>query len=158
MSALPANVRSQALIDGRFVSAEGGATFDDLNPATGEVLFEVAACSEADIDRAVRAARRSFEDGVWSRLNPRERKETLLRFAELVEANAAEIALLDSTDAGKPITDCETLDLPDVVNTIRWYAEAIDKMFGKVSPTGEGNLGLIVREPMGVVGIVVPWN
>ena len=158
MSALPPNVRSQALINGRFVDAEGRATFDDLDPATGAVLIKVAACSDADVDRAVRAARRAFEDGVWSRLEPKERKRILLRFADLVAANAAEIALLDCIDAGKPITDCETLDLPDVVNNIRWYAEAIDKVFGKVSPTGEGNLGLIVREPVGVVGIVVPWN
>jgi gamma-glutamyl-gamma-aminobutyraldehyde dehydrogenase len=158
MPALPSNVRSQALIDGQFVDAEGGATFDDLNPATGGVLLKVAACSEADVDRAVCAARRAFEDGRWSRLDPKERKRILLRFADLVAASAAEIALLDCIDAGKPITDCENLDLPDVVNNIRWYAEAIDKIFGKISPTGEGNLGLIVREPMGVVGIVVPWN
>jgi gamma-glutamyl-gamma-aminobutyraldehyde dehydrogenase len=158
MPALPPNVRSQALIDGRFVDAEGGATFDDFDPATGKVLIKVAACSEGDVDRAVRAARRAFEDGRWSRLDPKERKRILLRFADLVAASAAEIALLDCIDAGKPITDCENLDLPDVVNNIRWYAEAVDKVFGKISPTGEGNLGLIIREPIGVVGIVVPWN
>jgi gamma-glutamyl-gamma-aminobutyraldehyde dehydrogenase len=158
MSVLPANVRSQALIGGRFVDAEGEATFDDLDPATGKVLIKVAACSEADVDRAVRVAREAFEDGAWSRLEPSARKRILLRFADLVAEHAAEIALLDSVDAGKPITDCEDLDLPDVVNNIRWHAEAIDKVFGKISPTGEGNLGLIVREALGVVGVVLPWN
>jgi gamma-glutamyl-gamma-aminobutyraldehyde dehydrogenase len=151
-------LRTQALIDGRFVDAEGGATFDNLNPATGKLLVKVAACSAGDVDRAVASARRTFESGTWSGLDPRARKTILLRFADLVAAHAAEIAALDSVDAGKPISDCETLDLPDVVNNIRWYAEAIDKIFGKVSPTGKGNLGLIVREPVGVVGVVVPWN
>ncbi|MCC7483078.1 MAG: aldehyde dehydrogenase [Hyphomicrobiales bacterium] len=158
MTLLPSTTRTQALIDGQFTDAEGGATFDDLNPATGKLLFKVAACSERDVDKAVRAARRAFVQGVWSRLDPKERKKILLRFSDLLAANAGEIALLDCIDAGKPITDCETLDLPDVVNNIRWYAEAVDKVFGKISPTGEGNLGLIVREPVGVVGIVVPWN
>ena len=158
MSILPANVRNQAFIDGVFVDALGGAVFDDLDPSTGKVLAHVAACSKEDVDRAVKAARRSFRDGSWSRIEPKERKTILLRFADLVQANAAELALLDSIDAGKPITDCEQLDIPDVVNNLRWYAEAIDKVFGKISPTGEGNLGLIVRQPVGVVGMVLPWN
>jgi len=158
MSILPANVRNQAFIDGVFVDALGGTVFDDLDPSTGKVLTHVAACSKEDVDRAVKAARRSFKDGSWSRIEPKERKTILLRFADLVQANAAELALLDSIDAGKPITDCEQLDIPDVVNNLRWYAEAIDKVFGKISPTGEGNLGLIVRQPVGVVGMVLPWN
>lgn len=157
-SALPATVRTQAYIDGRFADAADGATFSDLNPATGAVLADVAACSAEDVDRAVAAARRAYTDGGWSRIAPAERKAVLLRFADLIEANAAELARIDAIDAGKPITDCEQLDIPDVVLTVRWYAEAIDKVFGKVSPTGPDNLGLIVREPVGVVGIVVPWN
>lgn len=158
MTSLPATVRTQALINGALVDAEANATFENLNPATGKLLNQVSACSEADVDRAVKAARKAFEAGVWSRMEPRERKRILLNFANIIEANTAELALLDSIDAGKPLTDCETLDLPDVVNNIRWYAEAIDKVFGKISPTGEGNLGLIVREPVGVVGMVLPWN
>ncbi|CDX33250.1 gamma-Glu-gamma-aminobutyraldehyde dehydrogenase, NAD(P)H-dependent [Mesorhizobium sp. SOD10] len=158
MKILPDNVRSQAFIDGKFVDAEGGAEFEDLNPATGKLLVEVAACSASDVDAAVKAARAAFNAGAWSRIEPRERKRVLLKFAKLVEANGQEIALLDSIDAGKPIVDCENLDVPDVVSNIRWYAEAIDKVFGKISPTGEGNLGLIVREPVGVVGMVLPWN
>lgn len=158
MTALPKTIRTQALIDGAFVDAENGAVFDNLNPATGKVLTTVAACSASDVDKAVKSARAAFNSGVWSRMEPRERKRILLRFAALVEANAAELALTDSIDAGKPIADCENLDLPDVVNNIRWYAEAIDKVYGKLSPTGEGNLGMIVREPIGVVGLVLPWN
>ncbi|MFE7422176.1 aldehyde dehydrogenase family protein [Rhodococcus sp. NPDC057529] len=155
---LPATVRTQAYIDGTFVDAEGGATFDNLSPATGQVLNKVAAASEADVDTAVAAARRAFDGGAWSKIAPAERKAVLLKFADLIEQNTTELALIDSIDAGKPITDCEQLDIPDVVLTIRWYAEAIDKVFGKVSPTGADNLGFIVREPAGVVGVVVPWN
>lgn len=158
MTNLPDNVRNRAFIDGKFVDAEDGVTFENLNPATGKLLVKVAACSARDVDAAVRAARDAFEAGTWSRIEPRERKRILRKFADLVEANGQEIALLDSIDAGKPIADCENLDVPDFVNNIRWYAEAIDKVFGKISPTGEGNLGLIVREPVGVVGMVLPWN
>lgn len=158
MTSLPDNVRNHAFINGKFVNAEDGALFEDLNPATGKLLVKVAACSARDVDAAVKAARGAFEAGTWSRIEPRERKRILWKFADLVEASGQEIALLDSIDAGKPIADCRNLDVPDVVNTIRWYAEAIDKVFGKISPTGEGNLGLIVREPVGVVGMVLPWN
>ncbi|WP_257318295.1 aldehyde dehydrogenase [Shinella pollutisoli] len=158
MLSLPPNTPTRALIDGVFVDAENAAVFDNIDPASGRTLNRIAACSPADVDKAVKAARKAFEAGVWSRLEPRERKRILLRFAALLEENAAELALLDSIDAGKPLSDCENLDLPDVVNNIRWYAEAIDKVFGKISPTGEANLGLIVREPAGVVGMVLPWN
>jgi gamma-glutamyl-gamma-aminobutyraldehyde dehydrogenase len=155
---LPDTVQTRAYIDGAFVDAANGETFDNLNPATGQVLNKVAACSAEDIDKAVAAARRSFESGSWSRLAPAERKAILLRFADLIEKHTDELALIDSIDAGKIITDGREADLPDVVLTIRWYAEAIDKVFGKVSPTGADNVGLIVRQPAGVVGIVVPWN
>ncbi|MEI6230392.1 MAG: aldehyde dehydrogenase [Actinomycetes bacterium] len=155
---LPAGTRTQAFINGDFVDALDGATFESLAPSTGSVFATVAACAEADVDRAVKAARTAFEAGVWSAQSPAERKKVLMRFADLIEANSPELALLESIDAGKPITDCLNLDFPDVVKTIRWYAEAADKIFGKVSPTGPDNLGLIVREPIGVVGAVLPWN
>jgi gamma-glutamyl-gamma-aminobutyraldehyde dehydrogenase len=150
--------RTQAFIDGAFRDAASGRTFETENPATGEVLAQVAAGDAADVDAAVGAARRAFEDGRWSRLAPSERKKVLLRFADLVEANAEELATLEALEAGKPITDCREVDLPDAVTTFRWYAEAIDKVFDAVAPTGPGALGLIVREPIGVVGAVVPWN
>lgn len=156
-TSLPATVRAQALIDGHFADAEGQSTFATFDPATGRVIAKVAACSAADVDRAVRAARKAFNGETWSR-DPQFRKTTLLRFAALVEAHAAELAQLESVNAGKPITDCQNLDLPDVVNNLRWYAQAIDKVFGKISPTGSNNLGLIIRQPVGVVGAVLPWN
>ena len=150
--------RTQVFIDGAFRDAASGETFPTENPATGEVITEVAAGDAADIDAAVRAARRAFDDGRWSRMAPADRKKALLRFADLLEANTDELATLDSLEAGKPITDTRDVDLPETVKTFRWYAEAIDKVFDAVAPTGPDALGLIVREPIGVVGAVVPWN
>jgi gamma-glutamyl-gamma-aminobutyraldehyde dehydrogenase len=150
--------RTQAFIDGAFRDAISGETFETENPATGEVITSVVAGNAADIDLAVRAARRAFEDGRWSRLAPADRKKVLLRFADLVEAASDELATLDAIEAGKPITDTRDVDLPETVKTLRWYAEAIDKVFDAVAPTGPEALGLIVREPIGVVGAVVPWN
>jgi len=150
--------RTQAFIDGSFRDAASGATLATENPATGQVLTHVAAGDAADIDAAVKAARRAFEDGRWSRLAPVERKKVLLRVADAIEANLDELATLDALEAGKPITDCRDVDLPDTIRTFRWYAEAIDKLFDAVAPTGPDALGLIVREPIGVVGAVVPWN
>ncbi|WP_377644952.1 aldehyde dehydrogenase [Oryzobacter terrae] len=158
MTALPKTVRTQAYIDGRFVNAIDGATFDAVAPATGHVIATVAACGTADVDRAVAAARSAFDAGTWSAISPAERKGVLLRFADLIEAHAEELALTEAIDAGKPITDCRDFDVPDVLNTLRWYAESADKVFGKTSPTGSDHLGLIVREPVGVVGAVLPWN
>jgi 4-(gamma-glutamylamino)butanal dehydrogenase len=148
----------QAFVDGAFVDAASGETFDTLYPGDGRPVATVAACGPQDVDRAVAAARKAFDAGHWRRMAPAERKRILLGFADLIETHATEIARLDAIDAGKPITDCEDIDLPDVVATVRWYAEAIDKQFGKISPTGEGNLGLITREPVGVVAAVLPWN
>jgi gamma-glutamyl-gamma-aminobutyraldehyde dehydrogenase len=150
--------RTRAFIDGAFRDADSGETFATENPATGEVLTHVAAGDAADIDAAVLAARQAFDDGRWSRLAPVDRKKVLLRFADLLEANLDELATLDALEAGKPITDCREVDLPDAIKTVRWYAEAIDKVFDAVAPTGPEALGLIVREPIGVVGAVVPWN
>jgi gamma-glutamyl-gamma-aminobutyraldehyde dehydrogenase len=155
---LPTTIRSQAFINGEFVDAASGETINSISPASGEVLATTPACDAEDIDRAVAAARAAFEDGRWSQQAPAVRKRVMLKFADLLESQQKDVALLDSVDAGKPIRDCEDLDLPDVVNTFRWYAEAIDKIFGKVSPTGRNNLGLIQNEPVGVVGAVLPWN
>jgi gamma-glutamyl-gamma-aminobutyraldehyde dehydrogenase len=158
MSSPIAIAAPHAYIDGAPVAPQSGETFETMMPASGQVLAEIAACGPEDVDRAVGSARRSFEKGHWSRVAPSERKQVLLRFAELIEANLLELARLDAVDAGKPITDCEQLDLPDVVDTIRWYAEALDKLFGKISPTGSEALALITREPIGVVAAVLPWN
>ncbi len=150
--------RTDAFIDGAFRPAQSGERFTTENPATGQPLAEVAAGDGADIDLAVRAARRAFDDGRWSRRPPADRKAVLLGFADLLEANLEELAMLDSLEAGKPITDCRDSDVPETIKTFRWFAEAIDKVFDAVAPTGPEALGLIVREPIGVVGAVVPWN
>jgi len=150
--------RTQVFIDGAFLDAASGETFVTENPATGQPITSVAAGDAADIDLAVKAARRAFEDGRWSRMAPADRKTVLLRFADGIEANSDELATLDALEGGKPITDCRAVDLPETVKTIRWYAEAIDKVFDAVAPTGPDALGLIIREPVGVVGAVVPWN
>ena len=150
--------RTDAFIDGAFIESTTGARIATLNPATGTPLAQVAACDSADVDTAVSAARRAFESGAWSRLPPAERKEVLLRFASLIEEHTEELALLDALDAGKPITDCREIDIPETVKTFRWYAEAVDKLYDSVAPTGPDNLGLILREPVGVVAAVLPWN
>jgi 4-(gamma-glutamylamino)butanal dehydrogenase len=157
VAALP-TFRTKAFIDGRFRDAASGETFPTENPATGKPLAAIAAGDAADVDAAVRAARRAFDDGRWSKQAPADRKRTLLRFADLLEANLEELAMLDSLEGGKPITDCREVDIPETVNTYRWFAEAIDKVFDAVAPTGPEALALIVREPIGVVGAVVPWN
>ena len=150
--------RTDAFIDGAFRPARSGVRFVTENPATGTPLAEIAAGDAADIDLAVGAARRAFDDGRWSRRSPADRKAVLLRFADLLETNLEELATLDALEAGKPITDCRDVDLPDTIKTFRWYAEAIDKVFDSVAPTGPDALGLILREPIGVVGAVLPWN
>lgn len=150
--------RTQAFIDGRFCDAASGSTFTSVNPATGRPFAEIASCGPADVDLAVQAARRAFEKGQWARCAPSHRKQVLLQFADLIEQNLAELALLDCLDAGKTITDCMTMDLPDTVACIRWHAEAIDKEYERLAPTGAEHVAMIVREPLGVVGAVLPWN
>ncbi|HTY51403.1 MAG TPA: aldehyde dehydrogenase [Steroidobacteraceae bacterium] len=151
-------VRSQAFIGGRYVDAASGATFDSVNPATGAVLARVASGDQADIDRAVVAARAAFRRGDWSGMAPGARKQILQRFAELILRHAEELALLETLDVGKPITDSLAVDVPAAARCIRWYAEAVDKVYDEVAPTGPGALALITREPLGVVGAIVPWN
>ena len=151
-------LRDKAFIDGKPVDALSGATFDSVNPATGALLAKVAACGEPDVDRAVRSARAAFEDGRWSGRSPGERKAVLLRLADLIRENSVELALLDSLDMGKLVTDAATIDVPGSAAIFQWYAEAIDKVYDEVAPTGSGNLALVRRAALGVVGAVVPWN
>ncbi|MFJ3312762.1 MAG: aldehyde dehydrogenase [Kocuria rhizophila] len=155
---LPQPVRTEPFIGGRFTPALTGETFETLNPATGEHLADVSAGGAEDVDRAVQAARAAFESGVWSRKAPGERREVLMRFVALLEEHAEELAVTEALDAGKPIVDCRGFDLPATIEAIRWYAEAADKHFGKTTPSGAGSLGMIVHEPLGVVGAVLPWN
>ncbi len=148
----------QAFIDGKYVDAASGKTFDCVNPATGEVLAKIAACDKEDVDRAVAAARRAFESGKWSRLAPAQRKRRLQKLAELMLKHAGELALLETLDMGKPIRDSSAIDVPGAANCIAWNGEAIDKLYDEVAPTDPNVVAMITREPLGVVAAVVPWN
>lgn len=150
--------RGQAFIGGRFVDAASGRTFESINPATGAVLTQVAECDQEDINRAVAAARTAFEDGRWSGMAPGDRKAVMLKLADLIRDNLEEMALLDSLDMGKLVTDAVTIDAPGSAHFFQWYAESIDKVFDEVAPTGPGDLALVRRVPLGVVGAVTPWN
>jgi acyl-CoA reductase-like NAD-dependent aldehyde dehydrogenase len=150
--------RSQAFIGGQFVDAVSGQTFPTYNPATGEVITQVAACDIADVDRAVVAARRAFETGVWRDLKPTERKMIMLRWAELIRENLTELALLETLDTGKAIKESLKVDVMSCAAAIQWYAESIDKLYDEVAPNGPSSLVMVTREPVGVVAAVVPWN
>lgn len=149
---------AESYINGGFRPAQSGKTLPSTNPATGELLARIAACDAADVDYAVRVAREAFEDGRWRLLHPRERKETLLRLCQLIDRERHELAVMESLDSGKPVHDCETIDIPETILTLQWHAEIIDKIYDQVAPTGNGALSVIVREPIGVVGAVIPWN
>ncbi|SPA02976.1 Aldehyde dehydrogenase PuuC [Cupriavidus taiwanensis] len=149
---------TQAFIDGAFVGAVSGETFATTNPATGQVLGEIAACDARDVDIAVARAKAAFDDGRWHRQSPGQRKAVLLKFADLLEAHAHELAVMESLDSGKPIRECQNTDLPETIHTIRWHAELIDKIYDSTAPVGAAALSLVVREAIGVVGLVLPWN
>ncbi len=149
---------TNCVIAGRSVPAVSGETFETINPANGEVIANIAKGDAADVDAAVAAARNAFDQGPWPRLSPSERKVIMQRFATLVEANIDELAQMESLEAGKPITDCMEIDLPETVSTLRWHAEAADKIYDQISPTGRGVVSMIVKEPLGVVGVILPWN
>jgi gamma-glutamyl-gamma-aminobutyraldehyde dehydrogenase len=147
-----------AFIDGACRAARSGATFETRNPYDDALIATLPACGAADVDDAVAAARRSFESGVWSALHPSERKRVLCALADLILANLEELAVMESLDAGKPVVDCLAIDVPETAKCIRWHAEAQDKLFDQIAPTAPDALALIVREPIGVVGAVLPWN
>jgi 4-guanidinobutyraldehyde dehydrogenase / NAD-dependent aldehyde dehydrogenase len=147
----------RAVIGGRLVDAREGATFEKRSPVDGRALATVAEGREADVDDAVRAARAAFEAGTWSRMAPRERKRRLLAFAAAVADHKEDLAVLSTLEMGKPVGD-SLGEVDAVVEGLSYYAEAIDKRFGEVAPTPETALGLVVREPVGVVGAVTPWN
>jgi acyl-CoA reductase-like NAD-dependent aldehyde dehydrogenase len=151
-------IRNQAFIGGAFVDAASGQTFDCFSPVGGALLARIASCDSRDIDLAVAAARAAFEDGRWSNQPPKARKRVLVRFAELIQKNANELALLETLDMGKPIANARNGDLRAVAECVRWYGEAIDKLYDEIAPTPKTALALITREPLGVVGAVVPWN
>jgi acyl-CoA reductase-like NAD-dependent aldehyde dehydrogenase len=150
--------RTELFIDGRFVPGAAGKTFADVTGRDGSTIAQVAEGEVEDADRAVRAARASFDDGRWADRAPADRKRILLRFAERIREQRDELALLESLDVGKPIRDTLAVDVPSAAKTIQWYAETIDKVYGEVGPTGPDALSLVTREPIGVVAAIVPWN
>ncbi|TDI63211.1 MAG: aldehyde dehydrogenase family protein, partial [Alphaproteobacteria bacterium] len=151
-------ISHQAIIDGQPVDSASGETFDCISPIDGKKLASVAKCGSEDVERAVAAARKAFESGVWANMAPADRKKVLQRFAMMIDDHGEELALLETLDMGKPIDDSLTIDVAGTVRCFNWNAEAIDKVYGEIAPTGQGELGLITREPLGVIGAIVPWN
>jgi gamma-glutamyl-gamma-aminobutyraldehyde dehydrogenase/4-guanidinobutyraldehyde dehydrogenase/NAD-dependent aldehyde dehydrogenase len=150
--------KNNLFIDGKFVAAKSGQRFETLAPRDGSVITKVARGEKADIDLAVNAAAKAFESGVWSNATPRHRQQVLTRLSELMLENLEELALLESLETGHPISDSLNVDVPSAARTYRWYAEAIDKVYGEIAPTASNTLALVSREPLGVIGAVVPWN
>ncbi len=144
-------------IDGKF-RAGSGSMLKTINPATNQLICEINACNADDVDFAVVKAREAFEQGRWSKIHPSDRKDVLIRLCKLLTRNRRELAVMESLDSGKPIRDCETIDLPETINTIKWHAEAIDKIYDHTAPSGDDAIAMIIREPVGVVAAVLPWN
>lgn len=151
-------IEGRAFMNGRYQDALSGETRATISPADGSKLADVANCGIEDAERAVQIARATFESGAWSAMAPADRKMVLVRWAELIEDHADEIALLECLDVGKPIADTTAVDVPSAVRTIRWSGEAIDKVYDQISPTPADCLALVQRLPLGVVAAIVPWN
>lgn len=152
------NIKSGLFIDGTFTDSTSGERFDTINPATGEVIAEIVKGGEVDVQRAVASAKAAWNKGDWRHMAPRTRMVVLNRLADLIEENAEELALMESLDMGKPIRDAVSFDVPEVAMTFRYYAECLDKIEGSVTHTAPEVMHLILREPLGVVGAITPWN
>ncbi|PXX92399.1 aldehyde dehydrogenase PuuC [Marinobacter vulgaris] len=151
-------LENRAFINGAYREAVSGETFACISPVDGRELVSVVSCNQADADLAVVAARNAFESGAWSQLAPDRRKAVLIRFADLIEAHGDQLALLETLDMGKPIGHARGVDVPATARAVRWTAEAIDKVYGELAATPHDQIGMISREPMGVVAAIVPWN
>jgi acyl-CoA reductase-like NAD-dependent aldehyde dehydrogenase len=145
-------------IDGRFVPALGGESFVCVSPRDGQVIAVMAQGQASDIDRAVTSCMDAWQDGRWAKQAPRARMAVLLKWADLIEQHSTRLAVLESLDMGKPVSDVLNIDLPEVLKTIRYFAECIDKIEGAVTATDASALHLITHEPLGVVGAITPWN
>jgi acyl-CoA reductase-like NAD-dependent aldehyde dehydrogenase len=152
------DIEGRAFVNGQYRNALSGETRATMSPGDGRKLADVANCGIEDADQAVVVARETFNSGVWSSMAPADRRMVLVRWAELIEAHADEIALLECLDVGKPIADTTAVDVPAAVRTIRWSGEAIDKVYDQISPAPADCLALIQRLPLGVVAAIVPWN
>jgi 4-guanidinobutyraldehyde dehydrogenase/NAD-dependent aldehyde dehydrogenase len=151
-------IEGRAFVHGEYRDAVSGATFECISPVDGRLLGLVASCDLADAELAVADARATFESGVWSRMAPAQRKRIMIRFADLLDQHTEELALLETLDMGKPISDALSVDVPAASRAIRWSGEAVDKIYDEVAPTPHDELGLVTREPIGVVAAIVPWN
>jgi gamma-glutamyl-gamma-aminobutyraldehyde dehydrogenase len=149
---------TEIFIDGEYRPAISGASFDSINPATGELIAPISSADTEDVDAAVASGRAAFESGVWSRASPSHRKRVLRQLSELILEHGRELALLDSMDMGKLVAEAHTVDVPSAADLFEFYGEAIDKRSGEIAPTEPGNLALVTREPLGVIGAVTPWN
>ncbi|WP_442761879.1 aldehyde dehydrogenase [Malikia spinosa] len=154
----PPNFDGRALINGRRCAAQDGQTFDDRSPVDGRVIAQIARGGAGDIDAAVAAARAAFNDRRWAGQPPAQRKRVLIKLAELLLAQRDELALTECLDMGKPLRFARSVDVAGAANCIRWYGEAVDKIYDEIAPTPADSLALITREPLGVVGVIVPWN
>ena len=146
------------LIDGKWVEAASGKTFETPNPATGEVLARVAEGDKEDIDRAVKAARRAFDGGKWPAMPPPAREKLLLRIADLIEQHAEELAQLETLDNGKTLFESRNVDIPASAATFRYYAGWVTKIYGETNPSDPSFFNYTLREPVGVCGQIIPWN
>ena len=151
-------INGQAFVNGQYQDAVSGDTFACISPIDGRVLVDVASCGAEDAELAVANGRAVFEAGAWSTASPVKRKQVMIRFAELLEANADELALLETLDMGKPIAHSKAVDVAGAARAIRWSGEAIDKIYDEIAPTAHNEIGMITREPVGVVAAIVPWN
>ncbi|MGE0150882.1 MAG: aldehyde dehydrogenase, partial [Parvibaculaceae bacterium] len=150
--------RNQAFIAGKFTAAASGKTFDCISPIDGKVLTAIAECDKEDVERAVKAARAVFEKGTWAQMAPAQRKRILLKWVALIEKHREELALLETLDVGKPITQAQAVDVASSIRCLQWYAETTDKVYDELAPARPDSISMITREPIGVVGAVVPWN
>lgn len=151
-------IESRAYTNGRYQNALSGETRETMSPSDGRKLADVANCGIEDADQAVKDARAAFDSGVWASMAPADRKMVLVRWAELIEEHADEIALLECLDVGKPIADTTGVDVPAAARTIRWSGEAIDKVYDQIPPAPPDCLALVQRLPLGVIAAIVPWN
>ncbi|WP_085906667.1 aldehyde dehydrogenase [Kiloniella majae] len=151
-------LETRLFIDGDYCTSHKGEELETINPANDTLLARMSAGTEEDIDLAVASAKKAWDDGRWRHMPPRHRMDILSRFADLIEKNAGELALLESMDMGKPISDVLNIDLPQVILTFKYFAECIDKIEGSVTNTVHEALHYIQHEPLGVVGAISPWN
>ena len=152
------NLQTRPFINGRFDDAPAERAFDCVSPIDGKRIASLAEVGARGVDAAVTAARKAFESGVWSNMAPRARKKVMLKLAALVDQHREELALLDTLCMGMPISISKDYCVPWAINALEWYGEAIDKLYDEVAPTDRSVLALITREPVGVVGAVLPWN